>query len=216
MTTDSLQTARRALGYSAAGIGGRVGFGQRPALVVVDLQVGFTDPSSRVGGDLTDVVAHTARVLDAARRAQVPVAFTAVGFCASGQEAVIWLRKMPGLCDLVEGSELCDIDSRVAPLPEEPHWCKRVSSAFMGTPLISFLTGQSIDTVVIAGCVTSGCVRATAVDAVSLGFRAIVPQECVGDRATAPHAAALFDIDAKYGDVTSTTDVLDYLERLKS
>ena len=195
--------------YSQSGIGGRSGFGQRPALVVVDLQNGFTDPACPVGGDLTDVVEATARLLGAARACGIPVAYTAVGFHASRSDEVAWLRKMPGLAALVEGEHWCEIDPRVQPAEGEPVWVKRASSAFFSTPLQTFLVGHGVDTLIVTGCVTSGCVRATVVDAVSYGYRVIVPEECVGDRADGPHSWNLFDIDSKYGDVEPLARVLD-------
>jgi maleamate amidohydrolase len=194
--------------YERSGIGHRVGFGRRPAVIVVDLQNGFTDPSCAVGGDLDDVVAATAGLLEEAREAALPIAYTAVGFSPGERDTSTWLRKMPGLAVLEEGTPFCGIDARVAPGPGEPVYVKRASSAFFGTPLLTFLNSRQVDTVVIVGCVTSGCVRATAIDAVSWGFRPIVPAECVGDRAEVPHATNLFDIDAKYADVIPVADAL--------
>jgi maleamate amidohydrolase len=197
--------------YSQSGIGSRVGFGVRPALVVVDLQNGFTDPACPVGGDLSEVVEATALLLEVARSRDVPVAYTAVGFHTSRSDGAAWLRKMPGLGALVEGTRWCEIDPRVRPREDEPVWVKRASSAFFSTPLQTFLVGNGVDTLLVAGCVTSGCVRATVVDAVSYGYRVIVPEECVGDRAEGPHEWNLFDIDAKYADVEPLEWVLKTL-----
>ncbi|MDX6512046.1 MAG: hypothetical protein QOE36_1550 [Gaiellaceae bacterium] len=198
--------------YERSGIGRRVGFGERAAVVVVDLQNGFTDPASPVGDNLDAVTSATARLLDVARALELPVAFTAVGFHQSHRDGETWLRKMPGLAVLVEGTHWCEIDERVKPGAGEPVWTKRGSSAFFGTPLQTFLVGARVDTLVVVGCVTSGCVRATVVDAVSLGYRTIVPEECVGDRAAGPHAWNLFDIDAKYADVEPLARVIEELE----
>jgi maleamate amidohydrolase len=200
--------------YERSGIGSRVGFGEAPALLIVDFQRGFTDPGSPVGSDLSDSVAATASLLEVARRHSLPIAYTAVGFDPGLSDGATWLRKMPGLSILAEGSGWCQIDSRVAPLHGEPVWVKRASSAFFGTPLIPFLTAANVDTVILTGCVTSGCIRATAVDAVSWGYRTIVPRECVGDRAHEPHEGSLFDIDAKYADVVSLDAVLAELDRI--
>ena len=185
-------------------------------MLVVDFQRGFTDPASPVGGDLSETITATAQLLDTARACDLPVAYTAVGFDPSRRDGATWLRKMPGLATLVEGSEWCQIDDRVAPGPGEPVWTKRASSAFFGTPLITFLTAARVDTLIIAGCVTSGCVRATTIDAVSWGYRAIVPRECVGDRAEGPHNWNLFDIDSKYADVEALADVTDTLRALRA
>ena len=154
--------------------------------MVVDLQNGFTDPACPVGGELGDVISASATLLAECRRRELPVAFTAVGFDAAERDVLPWLRKMPGLKALEAGTHWCEIDQRVAPEPGEPVYVKRASSAFFGTPLLTFLTSRRVDTLVVVGCVTSGCVRATTIDAVSHGFRTIVPEECVGDRAEVP------------------------------
>jgi maleamate amidohydrolase len=206
--TESVQSI-----YERSGIGTRVGFGERPALLVVDFQQGFTDPASPVGGDLSEPIAATKKVLDEARRLGLPVAFTAVGFTPTACDGRTWLRKMPGLKVLVEGSRWCEIDERVAPREGEPVWVKRAPSAFFGTPIIPFLTAAQADTLIVTGCVTSGCIRATTVDAASYGYRTIVPRECVGDRAEPPHLANLFDIDAKYADVEPLATVLDQMTK---
>jgi len=200
--------------YARSGIGGRVGFGERPAVVVVDLQNGFTDPSCPVGGELAEVIEATAELLAEARRARLPIAYTAVGFHPGERDGSAWLRKMPGLGVLEVGTHWCEIDRRVAPQPDEPVWVKRASSAFFGTPLLTYLNLARADTVVIAGCVTSGCVRATTIDAVSWGYRPIVPQECVGDRAAGPHETNLFDIDQKYADVVPLEEAIGAIRGL--
>ncbi|MFZ0583534.1 MAG: isochorismatase family protein [Candidatus Acidiferrales bacterium] len=200
--------------YRSSGIGGRVGFGDRAALLIVDFQRGFTDPSSPVGGELSREIAATKMLLTAAREKHVPIAFTAVGFDASGRDGATWLRKMPGLAVLIENTPFCEIDERLKPVGGEPVWIKRASSAFFGTPIIPFLTASGVDTLIVTGCVTSGCIRATTVDAVSFGYRTIVPAECVGDRAEGPHKSNLFDIDAKYADVEPLANVLRYIAAL--
>jgi nicotinamidase-related amidase len=202
--------------YARSGIGHRVGFGVRPSVLVVDLQNGFTDPACAVGGELGDVVAATAELLDTARELGLPIAYTAVGFTADERRTSTWLRKMPGLAALEEGSHWCDIDPRVAPHEGEPVWVKRASSAYFGTPLMPFLASRGVDTVVVAGCVTSGCIRATTIDGISWGHRMILPGECVGDRAAVPHATNLFDIDAKYADVVPLAEVTAVLRELGS
>jgi nicotinamidase-related amidase len=200
--------------YERSGIGGRVGFGARPALLIVDFQRGFTDPSCAVGGDLSKEITATKSLLEVARNKRIPVAFTAVGFDPSGTDGATWLRKMPGLAVLVEKSAWCEIDPRVRPIASEPVWIKRGSSAFFGTPILPFLTAARVDTLILTGCVTSGCIRATAVDAVSYGYRTTVPVECVGDRAEGPHKWSLFDIDAKYADVEPLSKVMNYLKTI--
>ncbi len=197
--------------YSRSGIGGRVGLGERPAVLVVDLQYGFTETASPLGGDLDAVVSATASLLEVARGHGLPVAFTAVTFQESQLNRLVWLRKMPGLASLVEGSRWCEIDRRVKPAPDEPVFGKQAASAFFGTSLVPFLLAADVDSVIVTGCVTSGCVRASVVDAVSWGFRTIVPAECVGDRASAPHDSNMFDMDSKYADVDTLDNVIGML-----
>jgi len=217
MSIEDLQTGGRqfleqaSLIYRQSRIGGRVGFGVRPALLIVDFQKGFTDPRCPVGSDFTKEIEATKTLLDSARRKGFPVAYTAVGFDKSGLDGATWLKKMPGLAVLTEGSPWCMIDERLKPRAGEPVWIKRASSAFFGTPVLPFLIAACVDSLIVAGCVTSGCIRATVVDAVSYGFRTIVPVDCVGDRAEGPHKWNLFDIDAKYADVESLSAVLQHI-----
>jgi nicotinamidase-related amidase len=197
--------------YSRSGIGGRVGLGERPALLVVDFQYGFTEPASPVGGDLDEMVSATATLLEVARGRGLPVAFTAVEFQEGQRDRLVWLRKMPGLASLVAGSRWCEIDARVKPASGEPVYGKQAASAFFGTALVAYLVSAQVDSLIVTGCVTSGCVRATVVDAVSWGFRTIVPAECVGDRAAAPHDSNMFDMDSKYADVVSLDSLIGAL-----
>jgi len=196
------------------GFGSRVGFGQRPALLVIDLQTGFTDLRSPLAGELDAQVAATNALLEPARAAGIPVIFSTVAYDAELQEAGIWIRKIPANRWLVEGSEWVQVDARLEQRPEEMTLVKKYASCFFGTDLAARLVSRGIDTLVIAGCTTSGCVRATAVDACSYGFRTVVVEDAVGDRAALPHAASLFDIDAKYGDVVALADAAGYLTGL--
>lgn len=196
------------------GFHGRAGFGARPALVVVDVNRGFTDPASPLVCDLDGVVAAIARLLVAFRGAGLPVAYTTVAYDeAAKQAAAAFIDKIPALLTLEAGSPWAEIDPRIAPLPEEPVFTKLWASAFFGTPFASFLTAHGCDSVVITGASTSGCIRATAVDALQHGYRVIVPREAVGDRNPAAHEANLYDIDTKYGDVVSLDEVLAAVER---
>jgi nicotinamidase-related amidase len=200
--------------YAGRGIGDRVGYGTSPAIVVVDMSRAFTDPSYRVGSDQTETVAAIARVLAAARaRADVPVFFTTMAYEGGGIDAGTWGRKVPALLDLrVDDAAAMQIDERIAPVEHVLVFNKKFASAFFGTPLAPLLAARGVDTVILMGCSTSGCIRASAVDAVSYGYRLIVPEECVADRAPGPHHANLFDIQAKYGDVVGISEVLDYLQ----
>jgi nicotinamidase-related amidase len=181
----------------------------RPALLVVDMSVGFTSPESPLHCDLDDVVPAIGRLLDATRAEGLPVVYTTVSY-GEGDTAVAkaFVEKIPALLVLEAGSRLTEIDPRIAPLAHEPVLNKLFASAFFGTPLQSMLAAQGCDSVILTGASTSGCVRATAVDVLQHGYRLTVPREAVGDRDTAAHEQALHDIDAKYGDVVSLDDAL--------
>lgn len=197
------------------GFHGRAGFGTRPALLVIDVNVGFTDPQSPLVCDLDGCVAAIAELLDAFRKAGLPIVFTTVCYDDFGKEAAaVFLEKIPALLVLEPGSEWVEIDPRIAPVEGEAVLSKYFASAFFGTTLASLLATTGCDTVVVTGASTSGCVRATAVDALQHGYRPVVPREAVGDRNPAAHEASLYDIDAKYGDVVSLEEVIEHLEQI--
>ncbi|KRE40809.1 N-carbamoylsarcosine amidohydrolase [Knoellia sp. Soil729] len=196
------------------GFGSRVGFGQRPALLAVDFITGFTDLRSPLAGALDSQLAATNRLLEPARAAGIPVIFSTVAYDAELQEAGVWIRKIPANGWLVEGSEWVEVDKRLGQRANETTLIKKYASCFFGTDLAARLVTRKVDTLIIAGCTTSGCVRATAVDSCSYGFNTIVVEEAVGDRAALPHAASLFDIDAKYGDVVTLAEAVAYLSGL--
>ena len=197
------------------GFHGRAGFGQRPALLVIDVNVGFTDPASPLVCELEDVVASIRRLLDEFRRAELPVVYTTVSYGEGDKvAAAAFIDKIPALQTLEAGSRWVEIDPRIAPLPTEPVLNKLFASAFFGTPLASLLASAGCDSVVVTGASTSGCVRATAVDALQHGYRPAVPREAVGDRNPAAHDANLYDIDTKYGDVVGVDDVVAHVEQL--
>jgi len=202
--------------YQHAQLGHKLGYGKRPAIVVVDFQIGFTAPErSPLAGNLDAEVAATNTLITAARKKQVPVIFTVVGYDPHRQDdAGLWPEKAPSLRLLTLGSELVDLDPRLNRSPEDLVVVKKYASGFFGTYLASTLTMKAVDTVVVTGCTTSGCVRATVMDALAHGFRPIIPVEAVGDRAQEPHEANLFDIGSKYGDVVPTQEVIDYFDRL--
>jgi nicotinamidase-related amidase len=197
--------------YGDREFGGSVGLGEKPALLVIDLVNAFTDPESDLGADVSGVLDRTARLLEAFRAADLPRYFTTVAFEESYGDAGRFIEKVPALRELRLGSEAVEVDDRVAPVGDERVILKKYASAFFGTDLETELTTHRVDTLVLAGVTTSGCVRATAVDSLQHGYRTIVPADAVGDRAEGPHRANLFDIDAKYGDVVATDDVLDHL-----
>jgi maleamate amidohydrolase len=197
------------------GFHGRAGFGRRPALLVVDVNVGFTDPRSPLVCDLDEVVAAIGRLLAETRGAGLPVVYTTVSYDeAARRTAATFIEKVPALLTLEAGSRWVEIDPRLAPLPGEPVLNKLFASAFFGTPLASFLAAERCDTVIVTGASTSGCVRATVVDALQHGYRPVVPREAVGDRNPAAHDANLYDMDAKYADVVSLEETLAQLAAL--
>jgi maleamate amidohydrolase len=206
------EEARRV--YTAAGLGQAVTMGERPAVLVVDFSCGFTDPECALGSDLSDEVEATRRLLDAARAKGLSVIFTTIGFEPSLKDGGLWLQKVPSLGDLQIGGRWVEIDPRLGPREDETIVLKKGASAFFGTNLATILVSQGIDSVVLCGATTSGCIRATAIDLLQYGFPAMVPRECVGDRAQAPHEANLFDIHAKYADVVSLDDALAYVESI--
>lgn len=189
------------------------GFGERPALLIVDLVRAYTLESSPLfAAGVVSAVAETVALLDSARAADISVIHTTVSYNPHGFiDGGMWVRKAPVLKTLVEVPEHGRFCAGVEPLPRELVIVKQYASAFFGTSLASTLTARGIDTLLIAGCTTSGCIRATAVDTVQHGFRPMVVRECVGDRHAGPHEANLFDIHAKYGDVVSKADAIGFL-----
>jgi maleamate amidohydrolase len=199
--------------YETKGFAHRVGWGFRPAVLVIDLTNGFTDPASPVGADLSEVIGETKRLLAAARGYEVPVIFTSIAYHDPDLEGGYWVSKIPALRVLRHGTPAVEVDARLERRPHEAVIYKCFTSPFFGTHLQSMLQRLRVDTLLLCGTSTSGCVRAAAADAVQLGFRCIVPESAVGDRAEAPHRANLFDIDAKYGDMMSLDAVLAELDR---
>ena len=197
--------------YSRAKLGQSVTLGTRPGVVVIDFSCGFTDPECALGSDLSAQVEATKTLLDAARAKGLPVVFTTIGFEPSLKDGGLWLEKAPALGELQIGGRWVEIDPRLERRDDEPIVLKKGASGFFGTNLASILVSQSVDTVVLCGATTSGCIRATAIDLLQYGWPTLVPRECVGDRAQAPHEANLFDIQAKYADVVSLRDALDYV-----
>ena len=194
-----------------ADFGGAAGFGERPAVVVVDLNYGFTDPSSPLACDLDDVLVACRSLLDTARDARVPIFFTTIVYDDVWEAAAaVFLRKVPALKVLRPGTRWVEIDERLGRRDDEPIIVKAHASAFFGVPFASMLAGR--DTLVVCGASTSGCVRATVVDAMQHGLSPIVPVECVGDRNPRAHEQTLEDVGGRYGDVLSLREVAGALQ----
>ncbi len=200
--------------YEHARLGQSVTPGTRPAVLVVDFSRGFSDPECAMGSDLTAQVEATNRILSAARVAEIPVIFTTIGYEPNLKDSGLWLQKAPALAELQIGGRWVEIDPRLGRRESETVVVKKGPSAFFGTNLASVLVSQGVDTIVLCGATTSGCIRATAIDLLQYGYPTLVPRECVGDRAQVPHEANLFDIQAKYADVISVEEALEYLERV--
>lgn len=193
--------------FRQRGFGRKIGFGSHPAIIAVDLVKGFTEPTFPLGSNLDSVLNATSQVLTAARAARLPIFYTALWYEEDLRDAGVWVLKQEALRSMIRGCEATELDPRLDRLPEEPILPKKYASAFFGTDLVSRLNARAVDTLVITGCTTSGCVRATAVDAIQYGYRPIIVREAVGDRARAAHEQSLFDLEQKYADVIGLEDV---------
>jgi maleamate amidohydrolase len=203
--------------FKERGFGLPIGWGETPALLVIDYMRAFTDPALPLGSTLDREIAETVRVLGAAREAEIPIFYSAVWYDEKDfKDAGHWAKKMAGALTLRPGTPAVELDPRLGRRPDEPIILKKYASVFFGTDLISRLNSRRVDTLILTGCTTSGCVRATAVDAVQNGYRPMVVREAVGDRAKPAHDQSLFDLNAKYADVVSVAETLEYLSRLKA
>jgi nicotinamidase-related amidase len=203
--------------YRNRGFMRRVGFGQRPALVNIDLANAWTRPDNPFTCDGMDIIIPgVQRLLAAARSKGMPVVFTTTAYAVTegpNTDMGLWHHKIP-VEVLKLGTEAVAIDERIAPEAREHVIVKKFASAFHGTYLADFLRAAGVDTVIVTGVTMAGCVRHTVEDAIGLGFRPIVVRECVGDRVAGAIEWNLFDIDAKFGDVEALEDVLDYIEHV--
>ena len=193
----------------------QVGFGDRVALILIDFVRAYTTEESPLfAPGVVDAVSNSVELLRVARESQVPIIHTTVKYNRhTFIDAGIWIQKAPVLKCFVETPEYGLQCEGVEPLESELMIVKQYASAFFGTSLAATLTAAKVDTLLIAGCTTSGCIRASAVDSLQNGFRTIVIEECVGDRHTSPHEANLFDINAKYGDVISLDEATVQLSK---
>jgi maleamate amidohydrolase len=190
----------------------RMGTGNRPALLIVDFVEGFTNSSSPLAGSWDNEVNNTAELIEAARHKNLPVIFTTVEFTTSDLQSNLLYLKTPRIETLLQGSSWTEVDRRLPKLEQDIVISKKYGSAFFATSLAAQLQVLKIDTLLISGCVTSACVRASAVDAVQNGFRPIVIRETVGDRSILAHEANLMDIEQRYGDVISLQEALQYIQ----
>lgn len=201
------QASRDAALYARQGFGESLGLGSSPALLLVDFMQGFIDPNILGSPEIETASRASIVALEFARRGKWPVAHTRIVFAEDGSDANVFSRKAPGLLALTPDAPASALVSHLKPAAGELVVCKKVPSAFFGTDLAPWLTMRGVDTLFVAGCVTSGCVRASVVDAMSFGFRTIVLEDCVGDRAQAPHDASMFDMVQKNADVMKAAEM---------
>ncbi|GAB2526854.1 isochorismatase family protein [Paramicrobacterium agarici] len=201
--------------YEKVGFGGKVGFGERPAVLVIDLAKAWTDSESPLGSDLSGPIAETARILKEARAKGLPIFFTTMAFEPDFSDlGDNVLRKKPVSSVQVKGTEWVEIVPELDRQPDEVLINKPRASSFYATNLHGLLQGKNVDTLIITGCSTSGCVRATSQTSHDHNIRTIVPRQAVGDRSKTAHDAALFDINARMADVVDVEEVLDYIKAL--
>jgi len=194
--------------YREQSFGTRLGFGRAPALLMIDMQRGFARPEAFGGYNIASAISHAATLLAAARAAALPVAHVCFQVQEGGVNLGPFGLKVPNLARLTRDADDTRFVDAVAPIPGEYVATKQHASAFFGTTLAPWLLSRRVDTLLVAGCTTSGCVRASVIDASAHGLRPIVVEECVGDRAEEPHRANLFDMDQKYADVVPLSEAL--------
>ncbi|MER5173655.1 isochorismatase family protein [Thioclava sp. GXIMD2076] len=202
--------------YTAAGFGNPVPRGTKPAVVVVDFSYGFTDLQYPTASDAASQMAATKRLCDVARAKGFPVIFTTIAYHKGELDKLPWLKKAQGMAALIEGSRLVEIDAATGIRPEDAIVTKKGASSFFGSTLAALLAGAGVDTVIVCGATTSGCVRATVVDSVQSGFNTLVAADACADRAQGPHDANLFDMGQKYADVTHSDELIGWIGQLEA
>ena len=189
----------------------RLGFGQRPALILVDFVQAYFDHDCALYAGVEDALASALRVREAARAAGIPVIYTNVVYQEDGADGGVFFKKVPVLKNFIVGNPMGAWPSDLQPADDEIVISKQYPSAFFGTSLTSTLFDMDIDTLIITGLTTSGCIRATCVDTMSYGFIPIIVADACGDRHESPHQANLFDMNAKYADVVDEAKAIEYL-----
>jgi len=192
----------------------RLGFGERPALILVDFVQAYFDHDCALYAGVEDALASALRVRDVARSAAVPVIYTNVVYHEDGADGGVFFRKAPVLKNFIAGNPMGNWPVDLQPADGELVISKQYPSAFFGTSLAANLQDMEIDTLIITGVTTSGCIRATCVDTMSHGFIPIVVEDACGDRHESPHVANLFDMNAKYADVVGESETIEYLQQL--
>jgi len=202
--------------YAARSYGAQdVGFGERPGIVVIDYQMAFTDPKYPLGGAplVMRGVENTSRLLKVARQCGFPVAVCNTAY-KSTRDMPYWKVGMVRT-DFIRGDPSTELDPRIYDPNYDVAVCKSGPSIFFQTSVVPFFIKERVDTVIITGCITSGCVRASTIDAFQWGFRAIVPEDCVGDHDEGPHRDNLRDVGRRYADISSADAVIAYFEEAR-
>ena len=215
--TDDLQATfeRGAAHYSRIGYRHRIGYGSRPALLIIDMARAWTTSGGPFYCEgIESIIEVIRRLLVLARSKRVPIFFTTTAYEPGCRDAGLWIKKIPSLAILTVGSDACCVDDRLQRKSGDALLVKKMASAFSGTCLAQTLTAHGVDTVLITGVTASGCVRHSAEDCVSYGFRPIVVRDAVGDRVPGAVEWNLFDIDAKVGDVEASDSVELYLANI--
>jgi nicotinamidase-related amidase len=210
----SLSNAALRRQYEAAGFGGRVGWGRRPALLVIDMAGAWTTPGEQLGSDLSGVMRAILDLLSLARRQGIPIYFTTMAYGSPAEAGERVCRKLPHTRAMLRGSARVQLAPELNRQPNEPLIEKPRASAFFATNLLAMLIAEQVDTVIVTGCSTSGCIRGTCESAHNYNFHVIVPREAVGDRSASAHEANLFDIDARYADVVTLDEAREHLRSL--
>ena len=193
--------------YQKQGFGNSSGIGQRPALLIVDFVNGFANPDQFGGGNIGEAIENTRGLLAEARALGLPIAYTRVVYADDGSDAGVFTLKAPTLAQLTESAYGSQIVDELTPRDGEYIVRKTQPSAFFGTNLTAWYVSKGVDTVIVTGCTTSGCIRASVIDSMSYNFRTVVATDCVGDRAIGPHDANLFDMEQKYADLMTSSEI---------
>ncbi len=197
-----------------AGFKGRHGFGKSPAVLVVDLIKGETNPEYPLGSDLSSVLLNTRRLVEEARKKNAPVIYVKHGYEPNLCDVGVWSNKVKSVETLRLGTKLVELDEMLEVKEEDVIIIKKQASAFFNTPLQAVFTSRKIDTVIVCGCSTSGCIRATATDACMSGYLTVIPEECVGDRSLEAHNYNLRDLDYIFADVVPLKEVISYFSAM--
>ena len=200
--------------YNKAGFGGALNFGKKPALLLIDFAKAYITPECGLYAGVEDSAREAIEVLNAARKAKILIIFTRVEFTPGGLDGGVFFKKVPALKNFLKGSPMAEFVNGLEPKKNELIITKQYASSFFGTNLASTLAANGIDTLLITGWSTSGCVRASALDACQSGFIPIVISDAVGDRDPKVHESNLFDLQAKYAEVKSKKEVLGYLSSI--